>query len=136
MTITIQQERADAIDAYFSDRSMPLKGYGMKMVLEAEKHDIDWRLLPAIAIRESSGGKFACKNNPFGWDSCKTNFKSVNEAIEVVARNLGGNNPRTQKYYTGETMEKLYSYNGTVIRTYPAEVFNIMNRLGVSGIDA
>ena len=92
------QARADAIDAYFAERDMPLEGAGAKMVEEAEKNDIDWRLLPAIAMRESTGGKFECKkvsNNAFGWGSCKIGFKSNNEAIEVVARNLGGNKPNT-----------------------------------------
>ena len=66
--------QAKAIDAYFAARNMPLKGTGMKMAIEADANGIDWRLLPAIAVRESTGGKFACKrvaNNPFGWGSCK-----------------------------------------------------------------
>ncbi|MBM6707100.1 hypothetical protein H6A68_08660, partial [Bifidobacterium pullorum subsp. saeculare] len=53
--VTELQTRADAIDVYFKARNMPLEGMGMKMVLEAEKNNIDWRLLPAIAIRESTG---------------------------------------------------------------------------------
>ena len=36
---------------------MPLFGMGMKMCKEAEKNELDWRLLPAIAVRESTGGK-------------------------------------------------------------------------------
>ncbi len=134
-TMIIWKERAEAIDRYFSERSMPLEGYGMKMVLEAEKNSIDWRLVPAIAIRESSGGKFACKHNPFGWDSCKTRFESMEDAIETVARNLGGNNPKTKKYYgTEDTKEKLYHYNGTVIPRYPDQVLRIMARIGDSGV--
>src|SRR3989344_1421304 len=86
--------KAAIIDEYFDDRSMPLKGHGKKFVDEAEKHNLDWRLLPALAIRESSGGKFGCDNNPFGWGSCKINFKNIDEAIEIVALNLGGANPR------------------------------------------
>ncbi|MEK9185675.1 MAG: hypothetical protein AAB863_02765, partial [Patescibacteria group bacterium] len=88
-----QKLKADAIDAYFAKRDMPLEGLGAKMVEEAEKNDIDWRLLPAITVRESTGGKKDCKkvpNNAFGWGSCKIGFKSNEEAIEVVAKNLGG----------------------------------------------
>lgn len=128
--MNIAIERGKIIDDYFSKRDMPLEGFGTKMALEADKNDIDWRLIPAIAIRESSGGKNTCENNPFGWDSCRTNFKSVDEAIEVVAWNLGGSNPKTKKYYDGETEKKLYHYNGTVIRRYPAQVLNIMARIG------
>ena len=70
-----QKAEADAIDSYFQTHDMPLSGMGMKMVLEAEKNDLDWRLLPAIAVRESTGGKFDCKkveNNPFGWVLAKS----------------------------------------------------------------
>jgi len=123
-------DRAAKIDTYFHDRSMPLEGYGMAMVEAAERHDIDWRLLPAIAIRESSGGKQMCGNNPFGWGSCRIKFESLNEAIEILATNLGGDNPNTAHYYAGDTEDKLYRYNGTVIPTYTKEVLGIMDRIG------
>ncbi|MSU44928.1 hypothetical protein EXS45_02000, partial [Candidatus Nomurabacteria bacterium] len=75
--IAEQQAKANAIDNYFKELNLPLEGVGMKMVLEAEKNDLDWRLMPAIAMRESTGGKFACKTktfNAFGWGSCKIGF--------------------------------------------------------------
>jgi hypothetical protein len=126
----LQNEEAEKIDTYFKDRSMPLEGYGAKFVAAAEKHGIDWRLLPAIAVRESSGGKQACGHNPFGWGSCKINFKTYDEAIETLARNLGGKNPNTAAYYSGTTERKLHHYNGTVVPTYTQEVLNIMESIG------
>lgn len=126
----IREERARRIDQYFEDRSMPLAGTGMTFVLEAESKDIDWRLLPAIAIRESSGGKQMCGNNPFGWASCKVEFHTIEHGIETIAINLGGHNPRTADYYKDkDTREKLHSYNGTVIPTYVDEVTHIMQRI-------
>lgn len=122
--------RAEMVDVYFRERSMPLAGLGLKFVETAEAHDLDWRLLPAIAVRESSGGKKACGSNPFGWASCRQTFRSYEEAIETVAMNLGGKNPRTARYYDGDTREKLHRYNGTVIRAYPSEVIAIMERIG------
>lgn len=128
ISVSINKERADKIDAYFAKRDMPLEGYGGKMIEEAEKNEIDWRLIPAIAIKESTGGKFACGYNPFGWGSCKIKFKSWNHAIEVVAHNLGGNNPATAQYYDGTTTkEKLHHYNGSVVPTYTGEVLEFMN---------
>ncbi|MDD5152687.1 MAG: hypothetical protein PHS95_01635 [Candidatus Pacebacteria bacterium] len=122
----LSKEHADKIDAYYEKRGMPLAGYGEKMVLEAQKNDIDWRLLPAISIKESTGGKFACGNNPFGWGSCKIKFDSLNEAIEVVARNVGGNNPKTARYYKDKTTEeKLARYN-SVIPTYTSQIVKFM----------
>jgi hypothetical protein len=123
-------EHAGKIDAYFKKRSMPLYGFGKKMAIEAEEHNLDWRLLPAIAVRESSGGKQACDYNPFGWASCKVLFNSFEESIEVVARNLGGDNPNTSDYYSGGTELKLHHYNGTVIPTYTKEVLAIMDAIG------
>lgn len=133
---SVLETRADAIDAYFSVRQMPLVGLGRKMVEEAEKNDLDWRLLPAIAVRESTGGKDPCdnfKHNFFGWGSCKIGFDSAEKAIETVARNLGGNNPNTARHYGGEKTLKqiLRAYNPpSVIPRYAEQVISIMNAIG------
>lgn len=58
-------ERVARIDRYFTEHSMPLAGYGAKFIEAADRCDMDWRLMPAIAVRESSGGKKVCGNNPF-----------------------------------------------------------------------
>jgi len=128
---SLRKEKAQTINTYFKERSMPLEGTGMTFVLVAEKYGLDWRLLPAIGIRESSGGKAACSYNAFGWGSCKLhNFHSYEEAIEAVGRNIGGANPNTARYYAGNTTkEKLYHYNGTVIPEYPDEVIAIMKKI-------
>ncbi len=128
-------KKAQAIDAYFKKYDMPLAGTGMKMVLEAEKNGIDWRLLPAIAVRESTGGKFACKkvtNSFFGWGSCKINFKSTDSAIETVALNLGGNNPNTDHHYAGKTTKEiLQKYNPpSIVPRYADQVMDIMDVIG------
>ena len=133
--ILARQQKADAIDAYFALHDMPLEGTGMKMVEEAEDNDLDWRLLPAVAVRESTGGKHDCKkveNNPFGWGSCKIGFKSIDDAIETMARNLGGNNPKTAKHYDNKTTKGiLHAYNPpSVIPKYAEQVMSIMKDIG------
>jgi len=127
--------RALAIDSYFKRKEMPLEGMGMKMVLEAEKNEIDWRLLPAISVRESTGGKQACirvPNNSFGWGSCRIGFKSNDVAIETVARNLGGNNPNTARHYDNKTtLDILRSYNPpSIVPKYGEQVIAIMDTIG------
>jgi len=126
----ILSQKALAIDTYFEKKGMPLLGLGRKMVIEAEANDLDWRLIAAISVRESTGGKYACKGasfNPFGWGSCKINFKSYEEAIKIVAHNLGGNNPNTARYYKDNSVEeKLYHYNGSVIPAYTGEILEFM----------
>src|SRR3989339_1473772 len=135
LEVALQKEKANAIDNYFKARKMPLEGTGMKMVLEAEKNNLDWRLLPAIAVRESTGGKNACKKvefNSFGWGSCKIGFESNEKAIEVVALNLGGNHPKTEKYYDNKTTKQiLRAYNPpSIVRRYAEQVMSIMNKIG------
>lgn len=134
---TVNQTRALAIDAYFKSKNMPLAGYGLKMVLEAEKNELDWRLLPAISVIETTGGKFMCKNpkapnNPFGWGSCKLGFKSIDIAIETVARNLGGNNPRTARHYAEkDTKGILEAYNPpAIVPNYVPKVVKVMETIG------
>jgi len=123
----IPDERPARLDRYFAERNMPLEGFGAKFVEVADKCDMDWWLLPAIAVRESSGGKQACGNNPFGWASCRLDFDSVEQAIEVVGANLCGFNPRTAGYYKNKTTyERLWNYNGIVNPKYPDEVLKIM----------
>lgn len=137
----VLKARAEAIDAYFAKRGMPLQGMGEKMVEEALKNDLDWRLLPAIAVRESTGGKFECKkvpNNPFGWGSCKIGFKSNEQAIETIARNLGGNNPNTARHYDEKTViEILRAYNPpSIVPKYAEQVMAIMDVIGDENLTA
>ncbi len=135
----IQEMRADAINAYFEARKMPLAGYGKKFVEVAEANDIDWRLLPAISVVETTGGKALCKKllperkwNPFGWGSCKIGFTSFDIAIETVGRNLGGNNPATAHHYEDKTnKEILEKYNPpSIVPDYAKRVMKVMEVIG------
>ncbi len=129
------QAKADAIDAYFKAHDMPLAGTGLKMATEAEKNGLDWRLVAAISVRESTGGKHDCikvANNPFGWGSCKIGFKSNDAAIETIARNLGGNNPKTAMHYDAKTTKQiLQAYNPpSIVPRYAEQVIAIMDSIG------
>ena len=135
----ILKAEAEAIDAYFDSHDMPLKGTGMKMATIADQNDLDWRLLPAIAVRESTGGRNACTkatHNFFGWGSCKISFKSDEEAIEAVAKNLGGNNPSTARHYDNKTVKEiLNAYNPpSIVPKYTDQVMSIMNTIGSEDI--
>ena len=136
---SVRQVKVKAIDDYFGLHDMPLSGMGKKMVEESEKNGLDWRLLPAIAVRESTGGKYDCvkvKNNPFGWGSCKIGFQSNEEAIETVARNLGGNNPNTERHYADKTTDQiLKAYNPpSIVPNYVRQVKSIMKAIGEENI--
>ena len=135
------QKQADAIDAYFKSHNMPLEGTGMKMAEEALKNGLDYRLLPGISARESTGGRDDCQkkeNNPFGWASCKVGFDSLDQAIETVARNLGGNNPNTARHYANKTTaEILNKYNPpSIVKHYTKQVLSIMEDIGPEDVNA
>ena len=131
-----RKEKAEFIDNYFKSHDAPLEGYGMKFVLEAEINEIDWRLLPAIAMIESTGGKQACKrvpNSVFGYGSCKLSFKSIDESIEIVTKSIAGHNPKTARHYDGKTtFQVLRTYN-SVIPTYSQKVVRIMKTINNDG---
>jgi hypothetical protein len=129
--------KANAVDAYFKEHDMPLEGTGLKMVQEAEKNGLDWRLVAAIAITETTGGKNLCKNpkaqnNPFGWGSCKIGFESIDESIEKVAKHLGGNMESTKDHYAGKNTEEiLKTYNPpSIVKNYSNRVMAFMNQIG------
>ncbi|MFZ2150205.1 MAG: hypothetical protein WAV15_03535 [Minisyncoccia bacterium] len=140
--------KAEAIDAYFRERGMPLEGHGKGLVLAAEKYGLDYRLLAAIATRETTGGLAACpvtyrrtgdmgyKYNVFGWGSCKIKFKSYEDGFEVLARNLSGNNPNTAHYYEDKTTSQiLRAYNPpSIVPHYAEEVISIMDEIGKKDI--
>lgn len=134
-----QKIKAAKIDAYFGKYDLPAEGYGMAMVTAADKWGLDWRLLPALAKLETTGGKNTCKNpkgknNWFGWNSCRTAFNTIEESFDVIAMNLTGNNPRTASYYKGKTVEKiLEAYNPPatpgITPNYHKLAFKIMDEI-------
>lgn len=126
------KERAEKINELLKYYNSPLEGYGEKFVIEADKNNIDWRLLVAIAGRESTFGRHACKkatNSFLGYGSCKINFKSPEDAIERVSASLGGNDENTDHHYAGKTTAQILRKYNSVIPNYPKEVIKIMKMI-------
>ena len=140
-----QKVKAAKIDAYFGKYNLPAEGYGLAMVKAADKYDLDWRLLPALAKLETTGGKHVCKNpkganNWFGWGSCKIRFDSVEESFDVIAKNLSGNNPNTERYYKDKSVAKILDvYNPPatpgITPNYHKLAFKIMDEIENIEID-
>ena len=142
ITEVVVDTRADRIDEYFASRGLPLAGHGKTFVKAADENDLDWRLVAAIAMRETTGGKFMCKspkapNNPFGWGSCKFGFESLDQSIEKVTQHLAGNHPNTDHYYGGKDVKGiLQTYNPpTVVEKYADQVMKIMEDIENTSID-
>ena len=84
--------KAQKIELFFrvNRGNAPLADYAEKFVEVANKYGLDYRLLPAIATVESSGGKNNFrKYNAWGWGN--KSFGSFEEGIEVVGKGLKNN---------------------------------------------
>lgn len=102
-----QDSRAVALSQFLKEKDSPIAHLAEDFLIVADRHGLDWRLLPSIAFLESSAGKTYKNNNIFGWNNADTSFASVREGIHYVGSRLG-----TSDLYCGKTFEqKLALYN-------------------------
>lgn len=92
-------------------------------VAEADSHNLDWRLLPSLAIIESGGGRSAHGNNIFGWNNGNASFPSLGAAIHQVAKTLANGNAYRNKSLLG----LLRTYNP--VQGYAEKVQLMMKRI-------
>lgn len=86
-------ERAASLKAFFRRYNSPLYNEAEFIVQTADKYGLDYRLIPAIAMQESTGCKFIPQNsyNCWGWGiygNKITRFSSFREGIEIVTKGL------------------------------------------------
>jgi len=67
-----------------------LAPYSKDIVEVSDKYDIDYRLIPAIAMKESGGGNVAPSGsfNAWGFENGRTRFVSWDQAIDNVGKTL------------------------------------------------
>ncbi len=104
---TSSDRRLLRIKTFFRRRVCPAHEYAAEFLVASDRHKLDWRLLPSIALVESSGGKAFWNNNIFGWDSCRYRFSSVVAGIHFVADHLAN----APQYRNKSIEEKLKTYN-------------------------
>jgi len=116
--------RCQALRNLFLRYQSPLHKLALTFVRTADSHNLDWRLLPAIAMVETSGGKHGNRTNVFGWNSGRTHFKSVEAGIAFVAGRF-----THSPLYAGRTaMGIILKYNPAKI-AYPPKVKRYMLEL-------
>jgi hypothetical protein len=117
VTLQPSDARIAALDAFFAQYHSPLEGHAKTIIAEADKNNIDYRLLPAIAMQESTLCKKVIKNSfncwGFGIYGKKvTKFDNYDQAITVITSTLakkyvqkGFVEPEeiVQKYTPGDT---------------------------------
>lgn len=93
INIISQDARLVAVKDFFKKYNSDLLPYADEVINSADKYSLDFRLIPAIAMQESSG----CKNAPkdsyncwgFGIYAKKvTKFANYYEAIDTVTKTL------------------------------------------------
>ena len=85
--------RAIILEDFFRGYKSELANFANKFVAVADQYQIDYKLMPAIAMQESNGGKKMPKDsyNPFGfgiYGSKALHFDSFDQAIETVGKTL------------------------------------------------
>ncbi len=118
--------RLQAIQTYFRVNDCPVENLSQVFLYESDTHGLDWRLLPSLAIIESSGGKAYRGNNLFGWDRGDRRFDSLSAGIHVVASRLAD----SELYKEKDLDELLSTYNSHA--GYPSRVKAVMRRMSAS----
>jgi hypothetical protein len=99
--------RLAKLQEFLDANDCPIKDLAADFLVAADRHDLDWRLLPSISFVESGGGKEFRNNNIFGWDNCRQSFPSIRDGIHIVASRLA-----VSPYYRDKDLHgKLQTYN-------------------------
>lgn len=93
VNLEVHDGREDALNKFFASYNSPLEGFAGKIIEEADRHNIDYRLLPAIAMQESTLCKKIIKNSYNCWGfgiygNKVTKFRDYNHAIEVITKTI------------------------------------------------
>jgi len=99
--------RAARLEAFFEAHGCPRPFLVDEYVDAADRNQLDYRILPAVSVLESTCGVYARLNNRWGWDSARTGFRSVARGIRFIAHQLAFG-----RYYQGKNVDqKLRIYN-------------------------
>ncbi|MBL8209491.1 MAG: helix-turn-helix domain-containing protein [Bryobacterales bacterium] len=117
--------RYKAMIEFWQKHKCPIENLTADFLAAADRHGLDWRLLPSIVFVESSGGKHGVGANMMGWGSGKIRFRSATQAIFHISERLA-NSP----IYAGKDVRtKLKIYNPANPK-YADRIFQVMEQLG------
>lgn len=117
-------QRCVSLQRFFERYGSGLAKQAAAFLATADEHKLDWRLLPGIAMVETSGGKHSKRNNVFGWNSGRTGFASIEAGIRFV----GGRFAASPLYRGRTAMGILRAYNPARAK-YPPKVTRFMLEL-------
>jgi hypothetical protein len=115
--------RAARLAQFFRRYQCPAPQHINEYLLAADGYGLDYRLLPALSIRETRCGWEQTRNNRWGYHPGGQGFPSVAAGIDFVARQLA-----ESPTYRGKSLrDKLFTYNPRL--AYPGEVQRIMGEV-------
>lgn len=118
-----EDRRTREVHTFLSRHSCPISGLAAEFVLAADLNQLDYRLLPTLAVLESGCGRATRNHNLFGWANGRKPFASFEQAIHHVAQRL-----RLAPHYAGKsTIEKLRKYNRRA--AYRVKVLRLMDTM-------
>lgn len=109
--VGIADGRVANLKNFFRKYNSPLYDYAEEIVRVSDKYSFDYRLLPAIAMQEST----LCQSIPvdshncWGWGiygSTVTSFSSYEEALETVAKGIRDNYLNEGRLTASQIMKK------------------------------
>jgi hypothetical protein len=124
LSIQPSDPRLAALQRFFRRFRSPLDSHAADFLMASDRHGLDWRLLPGIAMVESGGGRNYIRNNVFGWANGRARFDSISHGIAVVATALA----KGSRYAGKDLAGKLKAYNPGY-PGYPRRVLWFMKKL-------
>jgi hypothetical protein len=102
-----RDNRYDRLETFFQSFGCPTPHYVSEYLGAADSYAIDYRLLPAISVLESTCGIYQRLNNRWGWDSARQGFSSFRAGLQYIARQLSEG-----RFYKNKPLEeKVRMYN-------------------------
>ncbi len=120
---SLHDSRYARLERFFHLYRCPAPLYITEYLRVADENGLDYRLLPAISIRETQCGVHETGNNWWGFHPGEGRFPSVVAGIEFIGKRLA-----EHPYYKGKELpDKLFRYNPKP--AYPGEVQSIMRQI-------
>ena len=114
--------RIARLESFFKIYHCPAPYHTSEYLRAADGYGLDYRLLPAISIRETLCGMTAKQQNN-RWGYHRESFPSIEVGIDFLAHRLA-----QHTFYKGKALQdKLFTYNPRT--AYPEEVKRIMRQI-------
>jgi hypothetical protein len=134
ITVNAHEARVDVLAEFFGRYDSPLREFAGQIVDAADKYSLDYRLLPAIAMQEST----LCQKIPKDSYNCwgfgiyggkVTRFGSFPEAIETISKTLAQSYHQNGLNKPSEIMSR---YTPSNTGDWAGNVTYVMDRIGAA----